>query len=365
MKLSSILARLAFVGIFWNHAAMGYVLNASVWQRWNAASQNYAYLVVLHDVHNYSAALNKAQIEAFKELIPTCKNLALVIENQAASAQEYRARGLYNNGAELQDVCMQGGCPIHEVDYRYKRVRAYYKCQHALTFTSPEQFSDLNKKLIDLECTTQVLAHEFEDAVAQTEASLIRLRDQKTITLEITNIFLNALVAMADQWKDELSAWKSFEGTFLDYCQQRHCLTAEYLLKSLTFDVGLLDIRMFIQALESPAFLTIVYAGGVHCTTLQHYLSLYSSFMPIASQGVSVDYAQLALQQTDGLSPAQITRYAVTAEQLITTQGQELTPLEPSFLIQLANPESFFQQLPGWKRKVYGLLQSFKSYCIS
>jgi len=262
-------------------------------------------------------------------------------------------------------MCVESGWPVHEVDYRLKRVRAYYKCQHALAFTSPEQLSDLNKQLIDLECTTKALASEFEDATAQTRASLIRLRDQGTLSFHVVEVFCNTIVAITDQWKDELNAWKCFDGTLLEYCQQHNCLTIEYLTKSLTFDVNLLDIRMFIQGLESSALVTIVYAGGAHCAMLKNYLGCYSPFMYITSQGVSVDYAQLTLQQPAGLSPAQATRFFTTAEKLSTTQGQELTPLNLSFLVRLANnPEAFIQELAWWRRMLCCMSAKTLSFLI-
>jgi len=346
-----------FWTMLWTNPLSAYIFKASLWRRWNASEQYYSYIVVCHDLHNYSEALNKEQIEAFKLVIPTCKNTSLIIENQTTSTQELREFNLCSTGVELRDMCSQRGLPVIEVDYRSKRTRAYYKCLNALAFTDSQQFDKLEKQLIDLGCTTKALSREFEDAFAETYTSLIRLRDHGVLSKQNSEAFLNAIIVIRDQWKDSLDAWKNFDGTLLAYCRQHNCLTSEYLTQSVTFDMSLLDIRMFIRSLETSSLVTIVYAGGIHCTNLERYLYHYSPYALMVFEGTVIDLTQEHVRCPADVAPAHIARFTMTAEKLYTTKGRELAPLNPSFLTSMRDPDSFVRSLP-WYRRVMCFLRS-------
>lgn len=334
--------------MLWSLPTQAYFYRASLWSV--PGIKNEKYVMVCHDAHNYSVNLNKNQIDAFEEIIPTClNNMHLILENQPASVQEYRNKNLFNACAELKELCEKHAHKIENADYRDKRGRSYYKCLKASGFTAQDQYDALNKDLMELGCTTQALAQEFYDTWQPALQNIECLVEQSLLSPQVAAMLKECCTTIHRQWESELDKWKKFEGTLLEYCQSNQCFTAEYLAQALTFDRSLLDIKLLLSLLSSDNKLIIVAAGGAHCHVLEYFLRCIECSL-IDSQGIDIAPEDNDIKVPADLPASQIPKYLMTADKIFTVRNIELLPVTPNFFQSLTAPEVYAQNFTVWGR---------------
>lgn len=320
-----------------------FIYRASVWDKVETKGQEREVgfpaqrIVVLFDVHNFSMPLNKAQADCFKKIMQPGVDAFFIFEDRFRESEEFKQKKLCNMQNEMIEACIKNKIVMSFPDFRVKRANGLKYCLDACTFAKEEQFEQLNKKLLSLQYTTQVLVKEFLDAYNATLSFLQKLKQEKRLSEKIHMIFEQDCLAIMKKYSKEIEAWQAFDGTVLDYCRRHNCLNSQYLLGALlSFDSRLVDIRMLLMVMVSTQHTVVIYAGGMHGNNIEWYLRQSNEYALVSVEGIH-DPSQ-GFQRPKDLSPYEEMIYAAETSHLVLENGKTLDPVSPKFLESIFNP---------------------------
>lgn len=161
-----------FAGLLVQHIEP-FTYKITVWQRTEPSAEGNKNLqtrevVICHDFHNMSRALNKAQVDYWKNNIGAYHDCVSFFENQnIASLEQLRQKNLQLLISELVDLAQKNGISHELIEYRHKKCTAYGFCIHALAFTQESQDQAYRENLAKLNMVIQPLLILLQNLLKQ------------------------------------------------------------------------------------------------------------------------------------------------------------------------------------------------------
>jgi hypothetical protein len=332
------------------------IFKATFWRKYDVDKQINHYVLVFHDFHNFSLSLNKKQIAYFNKN-NRFENTCLIIEDSYSVAW-CKEHAMFSVLAVLLENLQASHQEVYGIEFRFKKMKSYGHCIHALTYTQQEQFNDLNQKLRNENLSMQAIAEEFITAYELLEYKLKDLKKSNKITASFGEKLKDILKDIQEKYSKQINTWQEFEGTLLEYMQKNICLTENFLNEFLSFDAKLLDIKALLTVLESKKLTSALFLGSLHCYIVEEFL-LALGYEMYEIQGTEFNPMtdRIMIPAMLQHNPGQQIVHMVRSEKLRRfPSGQLLKALNCRYFEKLNDPEKKITL--SWLERIYSFFKN-------
>lgn len=247
-------------------SSAAFIYEVKALRKWDTQKGRYHYFVGYSDFHDKSSQANQKQLTSLDSILAKCdkSNTKIVLEDLSSPGAGGRiacGRYLVNSRGGIlggsANKYREKGFDVENVEYRYCRVSSLGPVLNNLT-QNPYQFPSVTATSV------MTLAQEVDavmDEITSYNDASLHNHYQQTL----------------HPVKEQVYKWKQKDCCDLNVAQylmnqSNHTDRLDLLKHLLTFDSGLLDLKMVHTVVNSDKQLVIALSGGAHITRVSELL---------------------------------------------------------------------------------------------
>lgn len=258
-----------------------YIYHALVMRKWNEQLNRYHYFIGLGDFHHKQHPANQKHLQELQNLLAEApKNSLKVLTEDLSVANDIGRRGslgfsINSRGGllgGLTDICRDIGIPTKNLEYRYARVCAL-----------GPMLNNLKADPYSFDSTRMLSVGDLADEIYTELARVAQFKDGMPV-----QSWYNSCMRDIQKRMESFNWSHDKKMSVAEYLSQTKKPLGPFLQNLLTFDAGLLDIKIVHEIMQHPDVdYTCAIAGGSHIDRAGNALKKigYASIWHAQSEG--------------------------------------------------------------------------------